>query len=303
MRIPALITLMALLFGSFAQAILIDERTGDPPYLEAANQVSATCHVLLITDAQGSTSSGTGVLISQNLVLTAAHVVEGMCATGIVRFGANDGSGEQVRRIKAFYKHPGFVAGPFSQGVDLAILVLDAPVMGIEPVPLSPPAHFSEQGFMVCVGYGKTGTLSAGINTQYHSQLAKMTESHVRDVCRYLKPGLMVTHAEKMNLLTRSLTGFSRPLKKRMAVIPVQPVVWEGAPTYYVMHAPIGRVPETLPHPLYGTPQQGDSGAGLLNSAGHLVGILNHISQDQYICFLDLRPYTRWIEDIMEANG
>jgi hypothetical protein len=299
----SLAILSALFLASSAQAILIDERTPDVHYLEAANQDNTTCQITVITSANGATSSGTGVLIGKNLVVTAAHVVDGMCSTGIVRFGANDGSGEQVRQIKSFYTHPGYAKGPHGSGVDLAILVLDAPVTIAAPVPLSPVSEQVESGFMVCVGYGKTGTLSSGINEGYHRQLAKTSEPHAREIAQYLKSGFMATQEEKMQLLKRSLTAFSRPIMKRMAVVPVQRMATENSPSYYVMYAPAGEVPHTLPHALYGAPRQGDSGAGLVDASGHLVGILNHITNDTHICFLDLTAYKEWIQSIQRVHG
>ena len=302
MRKMICLALLALHITTPAQAILIDERTPDTAYKAAADTQEATAQIMVITNTRGATSSGTGVLIGKNLVLTAAHVVEKMCTTGIVRFASNDGTKEQISRITSFYIHPGYEKGKKGGEVDLAILVLETPITVVTSLPLNLSPAQADMALMTCTGYGKTGTLASGINEGHYRQLARETKPIVQEMQRYLKSGLMCSQEEKMQTLTHDLKELCRKSFKRLAVVPVQKWVESSGVAYYVMHAPAGEVPAQLPHPLYGAPRPGDRGAGLLNASGEVVGILNHILNDARICWLDLAPHKTWIESVMRNH-
>ncbi len=291
-----------LLMAATAHGILIDERTPDSCYQVAADEHHAVCQIKLIKNTKGSTSSGTGTLIGKRLVLTAAHVVEGMSSIGIVRFASNEGSHEQVRRVTSFYMHPGYVKGSHSGGVDLAILVLESPITVASPRPMNLRGMEKNFSWMSCVGYGKTGTISSGINETHYQQLAKETRPIIKEIQRYLRSGLICTAAEKNQVLTSQLNALSKGAFKRFIVIPVEKTSTVNGMQYYIQKVKDMKPATLQPHPLYGIPHQGDSGAALINELGEVVGVLNHIINDSTVCWIDIAPYAAWIEAIVEKH-
>ena len=289
-----------LLMAATAHGILIDERTPDSCYQIAADEHHSVCQIKLIKNTKGSTSSGTGTLIGKRLVLTAAHVVEGMSSIGIVRFASNDGSQEQVRRVISFHMHPGYVRGSHSGSVDLAILVLESPITVAPPRPMNLMGMEKNFSWMSCVGYGKTGTISSGINEIHYQQLAKETRPIIREIQRYLRPGHICTVAEKNQALTSQLNALSKNAFKRFIVIPVEKTSSVNGLRYYIQKVEDMKPSTLQPHPLYGVPHQGDSGAALINEWGEVVGVLNHIINDSTVCWIDIAPYAEWIEAIVE---
>lgn len=136
-----------LLLVSFvtAQSIVIRHDRDDALYLSYAARFSKpVCQVA---------TGGEGVLIQPQWVLTAAHVAESLGPFArYVRFG-----GERYE-IQKIVLHPDWVArGGIASGRDVALLKLDRPVKGVEPVLLYAKADEAGQ-IVTFVGRGYTGT-------------------------------------------------------------------------------------------------------------------------------------------------
>lgn len=134
-----------LLFSSFqAQSIVIRHDRDDAIYKAYGARFKAVGQV-----SQG----GEGVLVSPQWVLTAAHVGESLGPFArYVRFG---GESYEIQKVVL---HPEWITrGGIASGRDIALLKLDRPVRGIEPVLLY--TKDDEAGKVVTfVGRGLTGT-------------------------------------------------------------------------------------------------------------------------------------------------
>ena len=83
-----------------------------------------------------------GTLLDEDSVLTAAHCLEGATpvplrvAVGRTELNSDQG---QTRRVTAIFRHPRYSSSAVSFRYDAAVLTLDNPVRGIEPVRIPQP--------------------------------------------------------------------------------------------------------------------------------------------------------------------
>lgn len=135
---------LLLLSSLSAKSIVIRHDREDALYKAFGARFKAVCRV---------TEGGEGVLIHPRWVLTAAHVGEGLGPfNSYVRFGS------ERYEVQKVILHPEWISrGGISSGRDIALLKLDRPVKGIEPVLLY--TKDDEAGKVVTfVGHGYTGT-------------------------------------------------------------------------------------------------------------------------------------------------
>jgi hypothetical protein len=142
---PWLAAILALsLVPAPATAILIRADRDDAEYLELATRYTSS----VLLDAP----DGEGVLIAPRWVLTAAHrakALREMRALPKLRFGERD------YEIQSLFPHPDWKKG--GDG-DLALILLKAPVRGVEPTRLY---RGTDEGgkSVVIVGHGNTGRI------------------------------------------------------------------------------------------------------------------------------------------------
>ena len=85
--------------------------------------------------------SGSGVVISEYFIMTAAHVIDNLSVSDTVIYVGNDhekGYGNDLYSAEKFHIHPGWVLDEdenerMEGGVDIALIELSRPISGIEP--------------------------------------------------------------------------------------------------------------------------------------------------------------------------
>lgn len=116
----------------------------------------------------GGGSHGSGVLINETTVLTAAHVVRAgqdvkQTMVNFAQLGAEFDTQEPFRMINTIIAHPDHQMDKnyYCGGVDLAILKFSEPIHNITPVKLySSAIKDNQQGYIV--GYGASGKSNVG---------------------------------------------------------------------------------------------------------------------------------------------
>lgn len=109
----------------------------------------------------------TGTLVSRSVILTAAHCVS-TPPLAIRAFFFPDGVTATPYDVVAYAKHPEF-AFPFA---DLAMLLLEAPVVGVEPAPLASRKP-RRRALGTIVGYGEDELGNMGIKEMGTVRLAR----------------------------------------------------------------------------------------------------------------------------------
>jgi len=102
-----------------------------------------------------------GTLIHNDLVLTAAHCVDGYQNAALLRsepsvfIGGTKTQGGVKRRVVDARIDPRYNRS--TKSYDFALLLLDTPITGIQPIPLIPEPTFPSDGApLAVVGYGRT---------------------------------------------------------------------------------------------------------------------------------------------------
>ncbi len=138
------------------QAGLIDDGEPDANYqsLAAQSQYDSVGVVRL----NGTTVDSSGILISPEWVLTAAHTIP----SGNPQPADTWTFGSEVRGIDFSIRNPNFT-GQITDGFDVALHKLDSPITTIAPTQLYTGTAASLIGqTLTYVGYGKSGTGSTG---------------------------------------------------------------------------------------------------------------------------------------------
>jgi len=121
---------------------------------------------LQITNTEGD-SLCTGTLVSRSVILTAAHCVS-TAPTAIDAFFFPDGVTPTAYSVVGYAIHPAF-AFPYA---DVAMLLLEAPVVGVEPAPLASRKP-RRRAVGTIVGYGRDELGNLGIKEMGTVSLAK----------------------------------------------------------------------------------------------------------------------------------
>ncbi len=125
--------------------------------------------------AVGIVNNGcTGTLIAADVVLTAAHCVEGERGGFI---GDTEGTFEvngQTYGTTKITVHPNYDPNNFGAGNDIAIMKLDRPVNGITPVEINRVVPQIGQ-ILTLVGFGETGSSTGGSNGDFGNKTVGQT--------------------------------------------------------------------------------------------------------------------------------
>jgi len=185
-----------MLPGSTVNAVPQTQRSEDAGVPQIINGIVTDGYpavaALQITNAEGDALC-TGTLVSRSVILTAAHCVS-TPPTAIDAFFFPDGVTPTAYSVVAYAIQPAF-AFP---DADLAMLLLEAPVVGVEPVPLaSRKARPRTVGTIV--GYGRDELGNLGIKEMGTVRLARcprrfpplglLPGALARSVCWRARPG------------------------------------------------------------------------------------------------------------------
>ncbi|MFK8112465.1 MAG: trypsin-like serine protease, partial [Rubripirellula sp.] len=131
-------------------------------------------------DAVGIVNNGcTGTLISPTHVLTAAH-----CTVGATPQQMSFQVGGETYQVSAEFTHPQYNDAQFDAGWDLAIMELDRPVEGVEPMQIM-RAQPEIGETLTIVGFGEGGTDTGGSSFDFGTKrvgttpLEEVTENHL----------------------------------------------------------------------------------------------------------------------------
>jgi secreted trypsin-like serine protease len=152
--------LIAMPLSSFGGTIRADVSDTLYQTLGADSRYQSVGKFLYSVGSSGYLASG--VLISPQWVLTAAHVTAGNNYNGggisSMSFTLYNGSSSSQYAASNWYTHPGWGAtsGSLLAGYDIALVRLSTPVTGFTPATLAPSSEYVEEGTIV--GFGTTGT-------------------------------------------------------------------------------------------------------------------------------------------------
>lgn len=152
--------LAAMPLSSFGGTIRADVSDTLYTALAADSRYQSVGKFLYSVGSSGYLASG--VLISPQWVLTAAHVTGGNNYNGggisSMSFTLYNGSSSSQYAASNWYTHPGWGAtsGNLLAGYDIALVRLSTPVTGFTPATLAPSSEYVEEGTIV--GFGTTGT-------------------------------------------------------------------------------------------------------------------------------------------------
>ncbi len=156
---------LVYLYATPAEAIIRRHDVSDSLYLSfgAEEQFSPVGRVLGMPGSGGSFWNGSGTLISDRFVLTAAHVVD----DASLGWGFDFGMGTQVYNAASVHIHPGWGNGLGFEGAgDMALIELDRAVTGYTPARLaSTPIPYGLE--VALVGFGGAGNGINGWNGTY----------------------------------------------------------------------------------------------------------------------------------------
>ncbi len=114
----------------------------------------------------------TGTLVGKNIVVTAAHCVDGGCANKVF-FGEDSnfpGTGTEIT-VKAAIPHPQYNSSTFEH--DIAVLILDADASStITPAQVASTADIDAAGILRAVGFGITQTGIFGVKWEVDVAMA-----------------------------------------------------------------------------------------------------------------------------------